>query len=131
LDLVHAYHIIGHLWMAQAEGRGLSTQQLLRLEPMLVEAKLEELLHQLTAASLVQRTAAGRWIFSRDMSEMTLLELYRSAPYVLPNTKGAWSEQHPWNQALHGALARADGCVEEAMRVPLKSLYLKAANERA
>jgi membrane protein len=131
MDLVYAYRIVGHLWTAQAEGRGLSTQQLLRLEPMLTEAKLEELLRRLAAARLVQRTVEGRWIFSRDMSEMTLLELYRSAPYVLPDVKGTWGAQHPWNGALQGVLLQANACVEQSMQVPLKSLYLKAANESA
>ena len=129
LELVYAFRVLGHLWLAQTDGKGLSLAQLLKLEPMLPERTLDGLMERLHGARLVQRTAEGRWVLARDMSELTLLQLYRSLPFVLPTPGDGWAGQDHWNQALHGVLTEGSQCLEDALRVPLKALYLRKLDE--
>jgi len=45
--LIHAFHVIGHLWQAQRQGQFLTVKKLLELEPHFQNISLENLLNHL------------------------------------------------------------------------------------
>ena len=121
--LVEGYRVLGYLWDAQGEGRGLSNQALLAQEPHLTDAALDRLLSRLEAARLVQRTATGEWILARDLGKVTLADLAASQPSALPDASGVWKERDARSLALAAVMDDAGRCLSGAMNVPLESLY--------
>ncbi len=121
-ELRFAFRLIGHLWQAQRRGEALSLRRLLRLEPHLHELILEVLLEDLEARHMVQRTASGDWILARDVSTLTLLELYRSLPYRLPREE-ACEVKDGWDRIFKERLKEVETCLERTLNVPLKALY--------
>jgi membrane protein len=131
VGLVEAYRVIGHLWDAQVRGLALSERRLLDAEPGLGEASLELLLQDLEDRRLLQRTAGGDWVLARDVSELTLGELAGQLPYPLPPADVSWNDRDARNRALARVLSETRDCLEERMRVGLKSLYRQRGDDEA
>ncbi len=121
-NLIHAYQLMSALWRAQRGGGPLALPVLARAVPGVPEDMLEDLLYQLEDAQVLIRTYDGKWALARDMSEFRLVDLYRSAPFVLP--RGAFLERI---RRQEGALARilveADDTLQSIMKVPLETLF--------
>jgi membrane protein len=131
LELVCAVRLIGHLWMAQSEGQSVPTVHLLRSEPLLAEPALDALMEKLEEGRMVQRTADGKWALARDVSEVTLLDLFRSQAYVLPDLGASWGgPEDPWTRNLRQTLSEATSCIEDSMRVPLRTLYVRGPRDQ-
>jgi len=82
--LVLAMRLLGHLRGAQREGEGRTSAQLLELETAATDGELQELLSRMDDAGLLHRDDAGQWFVSVDLDEVTLADLYRMMPLVLP-----------------------------------------------
>lgn len=123
MELVAAYHVVGHLCRAQQRGNTLSSAELLDREPNLSDASLITLLDMLQAHKLVHATQDGDWSLSRDAAGLTLRDLYRTLPAALPNTTGPWTDEHPWNSALAHALSKANTSLDQVMDIRLVTLY--------
>lgn len=123
MELVAAFHLVGHLSLAQRHGNTLSAAELLDREPNLSDANLLMLLDMLQAHRLVHSTQDGAWSLSRDAAGLTLRDLYRALPAALPNTTGPWSDEHPWSSALAGALSKANASLDQIMDIKLITLY--------
>jgi membrane protein len=83
-ELLLALQILVQLKASQRTGVSLTTQTLLLNIASAKEEQLEEVLIWLEQAHLVLRTTEKGWVLSRDLREVTLDDLYRSASYVLP-----------------------------------------------
>jgi len=115
-DLLLAYRVLGALWEAQEQGAALPMEHLLAVEPNCSETELEHLLLQLAKARLVLRTERGEWALARDLERVSLLDLYRSGPFILPLDRGGNAELAPVLTALEQGL-------RTTLDVPLASLY--------
>lgn len=82
--LLLALRLIGHLWRAQVAGGGLTSSQLLEKEAAATDSDLQLLLSRLDRADLVHQGDEGAWRLSADLDEVTLADLYRCMPLVLP-----------------------------------------------
>ena len=76
--------LIDHLASAQRAGRGRSSADLLALEEAATDDELQVLLDRLDEAGFIQRDEGGDWFLSADLAEVTLGDLYRDVPLVLP-----------------------------------------------
>ena len=123
MELVAAFHIIGHLTQAQRQGNTLSAAELFDQEPNLSDANLLTLLDMLQSHKLVHATQDGNWSLSRDAAGLTLRDLYRALPTSLPSTTGPWTDDHSWNSALAGALSMANASLDRVLDIKLISLY--------
>lgn len=121
-ELLWAFRIVGHLWEAQRSGNSVSTRTLLAREPGLSEDMLLDLIETFSTARLIQRTAASTWILARDLSEVTLLDLYRLLPHSVQEVDTRTGDT--WNDALARVVRVVYGEVHRVMNVPLKNLYL-------
>ncbi|MSQ97975.1 MAG: YihY family inner membrane protein [Xanthomonadales bacterium] len=83
-DFQLVFRLVGHLWQAQQSGGDLSDTQLLALEPLGNERRLQHLLHNLERAKIAARDEEGRWRLVRDLAEFNLSDLYCSGNYHLP-----------------------------------------------
>ena len=87
---------------------------------------MRNVLLALKGAHFVEDTSGRRWILSRDLDEVSLLDLYRTGEFALPQPEGKWVELDPWSRRLSDALVDIERQIEEDMAISLKSLYRTA-----
>jgi membrane protein len=121
MRLPEGYEIYGLLRMlgrfaeARKTGKGLHSDEIRRLEPMLTDALIQELLGQLCVIGLVSRAEGGEWLLSRDLDTLTLGELYEACLLRIPV-----QEAHlPCRDDALGKVAIAE---LDQLRLPLREL---------
>ena len=119
------YRLLKRLWQVQHQGGMLSSSTLAGQEPGVTVEQVEHLLQQLQDAHLVLRTEGKRWALARDLTEVSLFDLYRSGNFILP------SECDENESVLTGLLVRADQSLSEQLRVPLAELYSESSGDEA
>ncbi len=123
-EFVLVYRLVGHLWSAQNTGSGLTTEQLLKLEPGADDHQVQLLLENLRVARMVRRDEEGLWVVSRDLRQITLSNLYQTGGYVWPGLSDLESgRMDPWNASLGEILAGLDPTMQTALDQDLQSLY--------
>ena len=83
-ELAGLLRVIGQLAAAHREGKGLHSEELLRREPYLTDDLLQRYLADLCEVAVIRRTETGEWLLARDLSTISLLDLYRECGYRLP-----------------------------------------------
>ena len=121
-DLVLVLRLLGQLWQAQRDGRTLATRRLVRRLGRISEEGLDHLLQELQTARLVLRTEEGEWGLARDLSEVTLMEVYRMRPFVLPTPELLRNVSDPAERRLGEVLQYVEKDLEEAFGVTLEML---------
>jgi membrane protein len=87
--LLLVMRLIDHLAEAQNHGQGRSSAELLAREEAMTDSELQNLLDRLAAAGMTHRDESGDWFLSVDLAEVTLGDLYRHMPLVLPVAESA------------------------------------------
>ena len=65
-------------------GQGLHSDEIQRLEPILTDALVQELLGDLCAIGVVTRAETGEWLLARDLDTLTMAELYEACQLRIP-----------------------------------------------
>ncbi len=102
----------------QHAGGSMSIRELSRELPLSNDEDIELALLSLQEARLVRRADDKGWLLARDLGEVTLQELYRSAPYVLPPAVAVSEEP----AALRLLMAQLEQDLDTHMDQPLASL---------
>ncbi|WDS38201.1 YihY family inner membrane protein [Pseudoxanthomonas sp.] len=76
--------LLGRFHEARQQGRGLSDDRILQLEPMLTDSMVQEFLEQLGRIKLLSRTESGEWLLARDLETTSLAELYEACQLRIP-----------------------------------------------
>ena len=82
----HAIRWLHHLWIAQQDGNAASSEELINSDPYNYKVLPHEQLGQLLAAKLIRPTSRGRYMLARDLSTMTLFDVYHALPWQLPKS---------------------------------------------
>lgn len=107
--------LIGRFAHARRGGRGLHSDELLRLEPCLTDTLVQQMLGQLGEIGLVTRAESGEWLLARDLDDLSLAELYEACHLRVPI-----AEAHlPCRDDELGATVSA---VVDELRLPLRDL---------
>ena len=119
LRLPHGHELYGLLRMlgrfhhARRNGKGLHSDEILALEPILTDALVQELLGKLDEIGVLTRAEAGEWVLARDLDDVTLAELYEAARLRIPT-----AEAHlPHRDDVLGVAVRQ---AIDDLRVPLR-----------
>ena len=100
---------------ARKGGKGLHSDEIQRLEPMLTDAMIQQMLAQLCEINVVRRAETGEWLLSRDLDDLTMAELYEACQLRIPI-----AEAHlPCREDSLGHSAVA---VMDELRIPLRDL---------
>ncbi|MEO7934757.1 MAG: YihY family inner membrane protein [Dokdonella sp.] len=83
-ELTGLLRVLGQLVAAHRDGRGLHSDELLQREPYLTDDLLQRYLADLCEVAVIRRTETGEWILSRDLTGISLLDLYQESGYRLP-----------------------------------------------
>jgi membrane protein len=114
--------MLGRFNEARAKGKGLHSDQIQALEPMLTDALIQQMLGQLSEINLLRRDEEGEWLLARDLDDMTLAELYEACQLRIPV-----AEAHlPCGDDSLGIAARA---ALDDLRVPLRDLLKRKVSD--
>lgn len=114
--------LLGRFSEARAEGRGLHSDEILNMEPILTDSLAQQLLCQLGDINLLRRDEQGEWLLARDLDDMTLAELYEACQLRVPV-----AEAHlPCHDDPLGIAAR--NALDE-LRVPLRVLLKRKVSD--
>ncbi len=79
------YRWLSFLWKAQHQGKGLTLTQLLDKQPLSSRHEAELMIDNLVDKKWIRQTTQGDYVLARDLHEVTIVDLYRSVGYALPN----------------------------------------------
>ena len=97
------------------EGRGLHSDDIEQLEPMLTDALVQQMLAQLCEINVVRRAEGGEWLLSRDLDELTLAELYEACQLRIPIAEAVLP-------CREDSLGRSAVAALDDLRLPLREL---------
>jgi membrane protein len=100
---------------ARKHGRGLHSDDIQRLEPILTDSLVQEMLAQLSGIDVVRRAENGEWLLARDLDELTLAELYEAGQLRIPV-----AEAHL--PCREDSLGQAAIAALDELRIPLRAL---------
>jgi len=127
MRLVLAVRLMEHLWQAQRQGKALSRKSLIRRESRAGDEAVSDCLDALEQARVVLRIDNGDWALARDLSDYTLLDLYHSHAFLLPEQVPLIDETCPLEQRLGQVLQAAAQGVQHAMQLPMEELFQEEA----
>lgn len=122
-ELLLAVRLLGHFWHAQRRGRSLSVAEFLVRERAATDLQIRRILAIFQDAELIHRDDDGDWMLSADLGEVSLAELYRAGPFILPvgELDRLPCESH-WDRALIEALKAIDAPAQPFLKHSIKSL---------
>jgi len=100
---------------ARKQGRGLHSDQIQHLEPMLTDGLVQQMLAQLCDINVVRRAEDGEWLLARDLDELTMAELYEACQLRIPIAEAHLPCRE--DSLGHAAVAAID-----ELRLPLRDL---------
>ena len=83
-ELYGILRMLGRFAQAREKGEGLHSDDIERLEPMLTDALVQQLLAELEEIKLLSRAETGEWLLARDLDDLTLAELYETCQLRIP-----------------------------------------------
>ena len=83
-ELYGVLRMLGRFQLARAAGRGLHSDEIQKLEPILTDSLVQEMLGQLSAIGVVSRAESGEWLLARDLEHVSLGELYEAGNLRVP-----------------------------------------------
>ena len=107
--------MLGRFVAARKTGRGLHSDEIQQLEPMLTDALVQQMLAQLCEIGVLTRAEAGEWVLTRDLDELTMAELYEASHLRIPI-----AEAHL--PCRDDDLGRAAVAALDELRLPLRDL---------
>ncbi len=121
MRLPEGYEIYGLLRMLgrfaerREEGRGLHSDEILQLEPMLTDEMVQQTLAELCEIGLLRRAESGEWLLARDLDNLSMADLYEACQLRIPV-----AEAHlPMRDDALGIAALAE---LDQLRLPLRDL---------
>ena len=121
LRLPHGYELYGLLRMlgrfhqARTRGKGLHSDEIQQLEPILTDSLIQDLLGQMAAINVLSRAEGGEWLLARDLDDVNLGELYEAAQLRVPVAEAHLPHRDD-------ALGIAVMDVVDGLRMPLRDL---------
>jgi membrane protein len=76
--------MLGRFAERRQQGQGLHSDEIRRLEPMLTDELVQEMLGQLCAINLISRAESGEWMLARDLDTLTMADLYEACQLRIP-----------------------------------------------
>jgi membrane protein len=114
--------LLGRFDAARAQGKGLHSDQILELEPMLTDSLVQQILGQLADINLLRRDEQGEWLLARDLDTMTVCDLYEACQLRIPV-----AEAHlPCQDDALGIAARD---ALDQLRVPLREVLKRKVSD--
>jgi membrane protein len=107
--------MLGRFAERRRSGRGLHSDDIQQLEPILTDELVQEMLGDLCRIGLLSRAESGEWLLARDLDDVTMADLYEACQLRIPIL-----EAHlPCREDALGMAAVAE---LDQLRLPLRDL---------
>lgn len=83
-ELYGLLRMLGRFGERRQQGRGLHSDEIQQLEPMLTDDLVQQMLAELCGIGLLRRVESGEWLLSRDLDEIAMAELYEACGLRIP-----------------------------------------------
>lgn len=117
-ELYGLLRLLGRFDEYRGRGKGLHLDDIRRLEPMLTDALVQQMLQQLSGIGLLSRAESGEWLLARDLDDLSLAELYEACHLRIPTAEA-------WLPERDDALGEAAVAALDELRIPLRDLLRK------
>ena len=114
-ELYGLLRMLGRFHLARGNGCGLHSEEIQKLEPILTDSLIQELLGQLCEINVLRRAEGGEWLLSRDLDDVTLAELYEAGSLRVPVAEAILPHR---DDALGAAVMQT----MDGLRLPLRTL---------
>ena len=123
-ELYGLLRMLGRFQLARAKGRGLHSDEIQKLEPILTDTLIQQLLGELCETGVVRRAEGGEWLLARDLDDVSLSELYEAGRLRVPVAEAVLPNR---DDALGVAVMHAlDGLrmpLRDLLKQPVASIY--------
>ena len=120
--------VLARFAQAQREGYALHSAQLCALEPFLTDDLVQRYLGDLERAGMIQRNESGGWLLSRDLTTLTLYDLYAASGYRIPLGRfPLGTDETDTDLRAARALAAARAALRESLDVALAEIFPRPA----
>ncbi len=114
------YQVIKLLWLGQKEGKSVSGVDVRKGGVKIPQHQVNEIMGCLQAANWVHATGSGYWILSRDMDEVSMLDLVKIIPKPLPmEGKGSGSRD---GEIVQEIFEKYREVLQDNLNIPLSNL---------
>ena len=121
------FRVLGHLWVAQKDGRIPTDEDLLARETAASDSQIQRQLQCLYDAGWIQRDENENWILVRDLAECSLEEFISHCRLSLPWLQlEDMPEEHEWDRQLKSALLALKDSAGDEFSLPIKQFYKSA-----
>ena len=117
-ELYGLLRLLGRFDESRGRGKGLHLDDIRRIEPMLTDALVQQMLQQLSGIGLLSRAESGEWLLARDLDDLSLAELYEACHLRIPTAEA-------WLPERDDALGEAAVSALDELRIPLRDLLRK------
>ena len=83
-ELYGLLRMLGRFAERRRSGRGLHSDEIQQLEPMLTDELVQEMLGELCRIGLLSRAESGEWLLARDLDDLTMADLYEACQLRIP-----------------------------------------------
>lgn len=116
--------MLGRFSQAREQGRGLHSDEIRQLEPILTDSLVQQLVGALADAGIVVRAEDGHWLLARDLQDVTLAEVYMAANLRIPIQEAVLPHRDdPLGVAALAALDSLRLPLREALKRKVSTLY--------
>lgn len=107
--------LIGRFEQARKLGRGLHSDEMVELEPILTDSMVQHFVGQLADINLLRRAETGEWLLARDLDTLSLCDLYEACHLRVPVNEARLP-------CKDDALGEAVTAAVNDLRIPLRDL---------
>jgi membrane protein len=118
-----AFKLLQRLWKAQQVGDVLPIKQISREIDGGSEERLETILHDLAKASLVLKVEGGGGALAKDMSEVSLVDLYGIGNCSFPQLQQSDIVEDPGERAFWELMGQVEVDINQVISVPMSQLF--------
>ena len=124
--------MLGRFAQAREQGRGLHSDEIRQLEPILTDSLVQQLVGALADAGILVRAEGGDWLLARDLQDVTLAEVYMAAQLRIPIHEAVLpNRDDPLGVASLDALDSLRLPLREALKRKVSTIYAEIGSNTA
>jgi len=118
---VDAYRLVAALRLAQKAGESLHVSRLKKYAVNIPQHHVSEIMWLLEEERWAQKDSGNGWLLSRNLSELSVLDLSKIIPKRLPFGRAA-TKKDRWSEQLDKLLERHQNSLQEDLGKPIEEL---------
>ena len=127
---IDAYLLLSGLWRAQKSGLPLSSSNMKLYGIRLPQFQFSEIMELLESNNWVKGSSGGAWFLSRDLADVSVMDLHRIIPRKLPMNV-AMQSNDKWTRQLQALLSQHNDDLESQLKISLRELLIEAESLEA